>query len=108
MLPPVHQCPRNDIRRQGRRCGFLMATKKSLLSLAPVMAQVDGMPRLELISLHLASGAGCSARPLLMVTPEDFLSPPVCIGSPGRLCVPGVSPAQIETHVVQPKMSEIP
>jgi hypothetical protein len=39
------------------------------------------MPRLELISRHLASGAGCNARPLLLVTQEDFLSPPVCIGS---------------------------
>src|ERR1700692_4489104 len=35
------------------------------------MAQRDGMRRLELISLHLASGAGCSVRPLLMVNHED-------------------------------------
>jgi hypothetical protein len=27
---------------------------------------------------------------------------------PKNICVPGVSPAQIESHVVQPKMSEIP
>ena len=52
------------------------------------MARRDGMPRLELISLHLASGAGCSARPRLMVTPEDFLSPPVCIGSTGNTLRP--------------------
>src|SRR5665647_994272 len=35
------------------------------------MAQRDGMRRLELISLHLASGAGCSVRPLLTVNHED-------------------------------------
>jgi hypothetical protein len=35
------------------------------------MAQRDGMRRLELISLHLASGAGCSVRPLLMVNHDD-------------------------------------
>src|ERR1700704_5635498 len=54
------------------------------------MARRDGMPRLELISQHLASGAGCNARPLLLVTQEDFLSPPVCIGSTGTFRVPGV------------------
>jgi hypothetical protein len=47
-------------------------------------------------------------RALEMVNQDDFLSPPVCIGSTGIPCVPGVSSAQIETHVVQPKMSEIP
>src|ERR1700687_6145984 len=72
------------------------------------MCRRDGMPRLELISRHLASGAGCNARPLLLVTQEDFLSPPVCVGSTGTFRVPGVSPAQIEPHVAQPKMSEIP
>lgn len=64
------------------------------------MARRDGMPRLELISRHLASGAGCNARPRLLATQEDFLSPPVCIGSTGTFRVPGTSPAQIEPHRV--------
>ena len=33
------------------------------------------MLRLGLISLHSTSGAGCSARPFLMGTPDDFLLP---------------------------------
>src|SRR6202171_3621992 len=49
------------------------------------MARRDGMPRLELISRHLASGSGCNARPLLLVTQEDFLSPPVIGRDLGQL-----------------------
>src|SRR5665213_2848104 len=65
------------------------------------MARRDGMPRLELISLHLASGAGCSTRPLLMMTPRGkFYRPQFALTVQGQLCVPGASPAQIETHVV--------
>jgi hypothetical protein len=41
--------------------------------------------------------------PLLLAIQEDFYRP-VCIGSTGTFA----SPAQIESHVVQPKMPEIP
>jgi hypothetical protein len=61
------------------------------------------MLRRELIFLHSASGDGCNDRPLLLATQEDFYRP-VCIGSTGTFA----SPAQIESHVVQPKMPEIP
>ena len=45
-----------------------MATRRPPSNLAPVIAQEDGMPRRELNSRHLASGAGCNARPPLLVT----------------------------------------
>jgi hypothetical protein len=66
------------------------------------------MPRLELISLHLASGAGCNARPHLLVAQEDFLSSPVCIGSAETFASPACPQHKIELHVVQPKMPETP
>jgi hypothetical protein len=63
LLPPVHQCPPNQIRRPGRRCGFLMAIRRPPSSLAPVTAQADGMPRRMLTLPHSAIAGGCSAKP---------------------------------------------
>ena len=37
-----------------------MATRRSLWSLAPASARVDGMPHLELIFLHSESADGCN------------------------------------------------
>ena len=59
---PLHRLPRSQIRLRVRRCGFLMATRRSLGSLAPAIARVDGMPHPGLIFLHSESADGCNAR----------------------------------------------
>ena len=61
-LSPVqfHRFLPSQILSPGRRCEFLMATRRSPKSLAPAMARQDGMPRRELICLHSASADGCS------------------------------------------------
>jgi hypothetical protein len=64
------------------------------------------MLRRELIFLHSASGDGCNDRPAFVGDPRGFLSP--SLHRQHRHLRPRRVPAQIETRVAQPKMSEIP
>jgi hypothetical protein len=59
-----------------------MATRSSLLSLAPAIARVDGMPHLVLIFLHSMSAVGCNSwrcpsvsSDLKIASKEQLLAP---------------------------------